>query len=117
VPDDRFLDFLSVGRNPGANSGPNEVGAIGIKAFLHEQIDMAKVDVTQVDRDLFRLARSVAEPMNLGSHCPPPSVWMVYGWLNPVFKGFMPLVRPGSPPHVALFWVGWRRTAPQSLQR
>src|SRR6476659_6271573 len=58
-----------MGRKPVADRGPNEVGAVGIEAFLDQQIDVAEVDVTQVDRDLFRLARSVAEPMNLGRHC------------------------------------------------
>ena len=66
-----------MGRKLVADRRPNEVGAVGIKAFLHQQIDMAKVIVTQVDRDLFRLARFVAEPMDLGSHC---IVHHLYGW-------------------------------------
>src|SRR4029077_18585759 len=57
-----------MGRKPVADRGPNEVGAVGIEAFLHQQIDVAEVDVTKVDRDLFRLARSIAEPMNFAGH-------------------------------------------------
>jgi hypothetical protein len=57
-----------MGRKPVADRGPNEVGTVGIEAFLHKQIDVAEVDVTKIDRDLFRLARSDAEPMNLGGH-------------------------------------------------
>ena len=62
MPHNRFLDFLLMGSKPVADRGPNEVGAVGIEAFLHQQIDVAEVDVTKVDCDLFRLARSVAEP-------------------------------------------------------
>ena len=68
MPHNRFLDFLFMGRKPVADRGPNEVGTVGIEAFLDQQIDVAEVDVTKVDRDLFRLARSVAEPMNLGGY-------------------------------------------------
>jgi hypothetical protein len=68
MPHNRFLDFLFMGRKPVADSSPNEVGTVGIEAFLNQQIDVAEVDVTKVDRDLFRLARSVAEPMNFGGH-------------------------------------------------
>ena len=57
-----------MGRKPVADRGANEVGTIGIEAFLHQQIDVAEVNVTKVDGDLFRLARSVAEPMNFGGH-------------------------------------------------
>jgi hypothetical protein len=70
MPHNRFPDFLTMGRKLVTDRRPNEVGAVGIKAFLHQQIDVAKIDVTQVDRDLFRFARSIAEPMNLGSHEP-----------------------------------------------
>jgi hypothetical protein len=68
MPHNRFFDFLSMGRKPVTDRGPNEVGAIGIEALLHQQIDVAEVDVPQVDRDLFRLARFVAKLMNFGGH-------------------------------------------------
>jgi hypothetical protein len=59
MPHNRFLDFLRMGRKPVADRGANEVGTIGIEAFLHQQIDVAEVDITQVDRDLFSaLSRS-----------------------------------------------------------
>src|SRR6476619_83860 len=66
-----------MGRKPVADRGPNEVGTVGIEAFLHQEIDVAEVDVTKVDRDLFRLARSVAEPMNLCRHC---VLYHLSGW-------------------------------------
>src|SRR5262249_23624027 len=83
-----FLDFLPMPRKLVADRRPNEVGTVGIESFLNQQIYMAEVDVTQVDRNLFRLACSVAESMNLGNHRCSPSVWMVYGWSAPNFKAF-----------------------------
>src|SRR5262245_56579769 len=88
MPPNRFLDFLPMPRKLVADRRPNEVGTVGIESFLNQQIYMAEVDVTQVDRNLFRLACSVAESMNLGSHRCSPSVWMIYGWCAPNFKAF-----------------------------
>ena len=62
MPHDRFPDLLAMGRKLVADRRANEVRAVGIKAFLHQQIDVAEVDVTQVDRDLFGFARSIAKP-------------------------------------------------------
>src|SRR5262249_24989716 len=90
MPPNRFLDFLPMPRKLVADRRPNEVGTVGIESFLNQQIYMAEVDVTQVDRNLFRLACSVAESMNLGSHRYSPSVWMVYGWSAPNFQGLPP---------------------------
>src|SRR6476659_5566518 len=68
VPHDRFPDFLTVARKLVTDRRSDEVGAVGIKAFLDKQIDMAEVDETQVDRNLFGFARFVAELMRLCSH-------------------------------------------------
>ena len=46
-----------------ADRRPDEVGAIGIEALVHQQIDMAKVDESDVDRDFLSLARLVSQPM------------------------------------------------------
>ena len=40
-----------------ANSRADEICPIGIKALPHQQIDLAKIDVTQVDRDFFGVCR------------------------------------------------------------
>jgi hypothetical protein len=45
---------------------------------------VAEVDVTKVDRDLFRLARSVADPMNLGGHY---VLHHLHGWYMDVPNG------------------------------
>ena len=39
----------------GADRGTNEVGAVGVEAFLHQQIDLPQVDEAQIDRDLLGL--------------------------------------------------------------
>lgn len=36
-----------------ADGGADQVGAVGVKAFLHQQIDLAQVDAAQVDAEAF----------------------------------------------------------------
>jgi hypothetical protein len=43
-----------------ANRGADQIGPIGVKAFAHQQVDMAKIDIAQVDGDL--LAFDTAPP-------------------------------------------------------
>ena len=54
-------------------------------------VDAIKPDTEPgLDRDLFRLARSVAESMNFGGHhIFQPSVWMVHGLSEAFFQGFL----------------------------
>ena len=68
MPHNRFPDFLAMGRKLVADRGADEVRAVGVKAFLHQQIDVAEVNVAQVDCDLFGFARSLAEPLNFSRH-------------------------------------------------
>jgi hypothetical protein len=46
MPHDRFPHLLAMGRKLVADRRANEVGSVGIKALLHQQIDIAEVDVT-----------------------------------------------------------------------
>src|SRR5262245_21133676 len=64
----RFPDLLAMGCKLVADRRANEVRAVGIKALLHQQIDLSKVDVTQVNCDLFGFARSIAELVNFRRH-------------------------------------------------
>ena len=64
MPHDRFPDLLAMGRELIADRSANKVRAVGIKAFLHQQVDVAEVDVTQIDCDLFGFAPSVAKPVD-----------------------------------------------------
>ena len=90
APHDRLLDRVRVGGELVADRGANEVGAIGIEAFAHQEIDMAEIDEAEVDRDLLALAR----PVSAAGGSPPaivsillPSAWMVYGWRRQNCKG------------------------------
>ena len=82
MPHDRFPDLLAMGRKLVADRRANEVGSVGIKALLHQQIDMAEVDVTEVDRDLFRFAGFVAKAMNLGGR----GILHLSGWYMDVAR-------------------------------
>ena len=59
-----------------ANRRSDEVGAIGIESLSDQQIDMAEIDKSQIDRDLLTIREAV---------CPsfktilPPSGWKVFG--------------------------------------
>jgi hypothetical protein len=55
-----------------ANCRPDQVGAIGVETFVDEQIDMAKIDISDVDRDFLGLARPVPQPMYICSQNRPP---------------------------------------------
>jgi hypothetical protein len=79
MPYDRFPNLLAMGRELVADRSANKVRAVGIKAFLYEQIDVAEVDVTKVDCDLFGFARSIAKPVNFTHFPRTPSTWMLTG--------------------------------------
>ena len=51
-----------------ANGGADEVGAIGVKALLDQQIDVTQVDKTKVDRDLLGVAGLGAEFVDVVGH-------------------------------------------------
>src|ERR1700730_15262107 len=61
MPDDRLLDGIRVSGELVADRRPDEVGAIGVEALMHQQIDMAKVDESDVDCDFLSLARLVSQ--------------------------------------------------------
>src|SRR5690242_3326655 len=85
VPHDGLLDLLAMCREEVPNRGANEVGAVGVEAFLNQQIDVTKVHVAEVDRDLLAVGRSFAKTLNLGSHCRlsihVDGIWMMEGWI------------------------------------
>ena len=39
-----------------ANGCPNKIGTVRVEPFLHEQIDMTKVNIAEVDRYLLTIA-------------------------------------------------------------
>ena len=48
-----LLDDLDVACELVADRRANQVGAVGVEAFVDQQIDLAEVDTAQVDGDLF----------------------------------------------------------------
>ena len=65
-----------------ADRGADEVGAVGVEAFLHHQVDVAEVDIAEVDRDLLAVARLGPQLVDVAGHLSTilsPSVWMVNG--------------------------------------
>jgi hypothetical protein len=51
-----LLDGIRVSGELVADRRPDEVGAIGVEALVHQQIDMAKVDESDIDGDFLSLA-------------------------------------------------------------
>src|SRR5438132_7568241 len=50
-----LLQNVAVGAKLIADRRTNEVGAVRIEPFLHQQIDLSKIDVPEIDGDFFRL--------------------------------------------------------------
>ena len=65
LSDRRLLDHVAVPVELVADRRADEVGAVGIEAFLHHQVDMAEVDIAQIDRDLL----AVGDPAKYRAHC------------------------------------------------
>ncbi|KZS00515.1 Uncharacterized protein APZ42_003156 [Daphnia magna] len=59
---DGLADGILVAVELVADRGPDEVGAVGIEALLDQEVDMAQVDVTQVDRQLLAIRRGHSSP-------------------------------------------------------
>src|ERR1700758_3977866 len=66
-----------------ADRGPDEIGAVGVEALVHDQIDLAEIDVAQIDRDFLGIRGLGSQLMyNIGhpSTIHLTSGWMAYGW-------------------------------------
>ena len=65
-----------------ADGGPDEVGAVGVEPFLHQEIDVAEVHVAEIDRDLLAVGRLRSDVSYVAGHLISilsPSAWMVIG--------------------------------------
>jgi hypothetical protein len=51
-----------------SNRGADEIGPVRVKAVPDHQIDMAKIDVAEIDRDLFGIARLWPKLMHILCH-------------------------------------------------
>jgi len=50
-----LLQSIAVSTQLAADGCSDEIGAIGVETFLHEQIDLPEIDVPEIDRDLLRI--------------------------------------------------------------
>src|SRR5437899_8397220 len=76
----RLLHRVSVDGELVSDGGADQVGAVGIEAFLHQKIDLAEIDVAKVDGDFLveRLAgRNGCGASGWHSTILAPSKWMV----------------------------------------
>ena len=72
LSDRRLLDDVRVPFELVADGRPDEIGTVGVEPFLHHQIDVAEVDITKIDRDLFGVGGSGAQIARIVSHAKHP---------------------------------------------
>src|SRR4051812_17192190 len=63
-----------------ADRGSYEVGAVGVEPLLHQQIDMAEIDIAEIDGDLLAVRHLRSDLGYVAGHLISilsPSVWMV----------------------------------------
>jgi hypothetical protein len=75
----RLLQRVGMSRELVADRGANEVAAVGIEAFLHQQIDLPEVDVAEVEGDLLVDRSRGGRQRASGWHAAilTPSTWMM----------------------------------------
>jgi hypothetical protein len=80
--DRKLLDRVGVAFELVTNGGANEIGPVRVKALLHHQIDMPKVDIADIDRDFLAVAGLRSQLVDLLSHAKflAPSIGRVSGW-------------------------------------
>jgi hypothetical protein len=79
-----------------ANCRPDEIGPIRVETFLHHQIDLPEIDMTEIDRDLLAVSGFWTEVMYIRSHAFHPYIICLDGiWMAP------DLFQEGCPQKVA----------------
>ena len=79
VSSNGLLDGVVVAIELIADRGPDEVGAIGIKALMHQEVYVAEIDIAEIDRDLLAIGRFWPQRLDLASHAL-PSIYHPCGW-------------------------------------
>jgi len=51
-----------------ADGGADEIGAIGVEPLLHQKIDVAQIDIAEIDRDLLGVTRLRAKLVDVVDH-------------------------------------------------
>jgi hypothetical protein len=76
-----------------ANCGSNEISPVRVKALLHHEVDLAEVNVTEIDRDLLAVSRFWAELMHIRDHALHPytiywdGIWMAARFMQGATTG------------------------------
>src|SRR6476646_4655765 len=82
-----LVERLAPGGELGADGCTDEIGAVGVEAFLDQEIDLPQVHQSQVDSDLFGLLTlTEGHPSTISL----PSIWMVT-------SGVVRCIGPGTP--------------------
>src|SRR3954462_4563888 len=78
----RLADDVGMPFDLVADGGAYEVGAVRVEAFLRQQVDVAEVNIAEVDRDLLAVGRLRSDLSYVAGHLMsilPPPAWMVSG--------------------------------------
>src|SRR5690349_15024451 len=66
-----LVESIAPGGELGADGRADEIGAVGVEAFLYQQIDLREVEQSQVDSDLLGTpAVNSGHPNNIPIPCP-----------------------------------------------
>ena len=63
-----LFDDLGMAFELVSNCRANEISPVGVEAVLHHQVDVAKIDVAEIDRDLFTVTRFRSQLMHIFRH-------------------------------------------------
>ena len=78
-----------------SNGCPDEVGPVGVEALLDEEIDMAEVNIAEVDRDLFAIGSLRSKFVYVGRHSRHPiTICMDGKWMAHVASSSPGIVFP-----------------------
>src|SRR5688500_16430190 len=116
---DRSPYLVGVGGELSADRGADEVGAVGIEALLHQQIDLPEVDHPKVDRQLFGRTDSGSYfcAGKFGHPCTIhlDSIWMVLDHRNGTSASEAPFEQPRVPDLRRRRREGLGRSAPSQI--
>ena len=79
VSSNGLLDGVVVSIELVSDRGPDEVGAVGIKPLPHQKVDVAEVDIAEIDRDLLAISRFRPQLLYFAGHFYHP-INHPYGW-------------------------------------
>ena len=79
MPGEGLLDGLAMAIELVADGRADEIGAVGVEALPHQQIDMAEVDIAEIDRDLLAIAVFGPKFLYVSDHVR-PSLYHPDGW-------------------------------------